>query len=186
MTRRRREAGWLLAAGLCVALPACAGPGPQGGAPLPRADFHAVCPFTMAAPSALAVRDAERWRGMLAASRTVPPPYEAGGTNFRREWIVVVALVRTSTPITEAALAASDAERFDEKTGTLTLRYDVRTRPLGPGEVGPTVVGEPCLVTWVASRKDVLQIVARTTDGRYLGGTRVAEKPKKKPVLPVS
>jgi len=155
--------------------------GKSGDAPAtPRADFHAVCPFTVASPAVFAVRDAKRWQSVLAAARSTPPPYEAGATNFKRESIVVVVLPYTATPITQAALDAKRPERYDESTGTLTLWYDVRMQPLKPGEVGTTVIGEPCLVTWVAARSELQQIIARTSDGKYIAGTRVGEKTKKK------
>jgi len=165
----------------CVAAtPPQVSAGEKTAADLPRADFHAVCPFSVAAPAVVAVPDARRWQNMLAASRTVPPPYEASATNFRRESIVVVVLPYTATPITHAALYPKRPERFDAKTGTLTLWFDVRMEPVKPGEAATTVVGEPCLVTWVAAHPDLEQIIARTSDGRYIAGTRVAEKSKKK------
>ena len=176
-----RIAAWVTAAVFCtVAGSAFASPGKKAAPALPRADFHAVCPFTVAAPSVLAVLDAKRWNTVLGAARTVPPPYEGNATNFRRESVIVVVLPHTSTPITEAALNPKRPERYDQKTGTLTLWYDVRLRPPGQGEVTTQVVGEPCLVTWVTARTDLQQIVARTSDGRYIAGTRLAEKPKKK------
>src|SRR5215467_10424629 len=72
---------------------------------LPRADFHASCPFTIAAPAVLAVLDAKRWQGMLAASRVNPPPYEASATNFKRESVIIVALPYIATPVEKAALS---------------------------------------------------------------------------------
>jgi hypothetical protein len=149
-------------------------------APAARADFHAICPFTMASPTVIAVLDARRWQSMLNAARTVPPPYEASATNFRRESIIVVALPYTSTPITQASLNPKRPERFDPKTGTLTLWYDIEQHPVKPGEAATTVVGEPCLVTWVPARSDLQQIVTRTSDGRYIAGTRLTDKTKKK------
>ena len=149
---------------------------------LPRADFHASCPFTIAAPAVLAVPDAKRWQGMLAASRTSPAPYEANATNFKREFVIIVALPYTATPIAQAGLSARQAERYDETTGTLTLWYDVKYQPLQPGDT--TVAGQPCLVTWVTTRPDLQQIVARLSDGKYIAGTRVGDKSKKKPDIP--
>jgi hypothetical protein len=183
--RRRALAGAVAALCCAAAAPALAEQAKKDGSAVPRADFHAVCPFTVASPSVFAVLDAKRWQNVLAAARTVPPPYEAGGTDFKRESIVVVVLPYTSTPITQAALNAKSPERFDAKTGTLSLYYDVKMEPVKPGEVATTVIGEPCLITWVARRSDVLQIIARTTDGRYIAGTRLGEKPKKKAPAPV-
>jgi len=145
-----------------------------------RADFHAVCPFSVASPAVFAVLDARRWQNLLGAARTVPPPYEAGATNFKRESIVVVVLPYTATPVTQAGLSPKRPERFDAKTGTLTLWYDVHMEPVKQGEAATMVVGEPCLVTWVPAHADLEQIIARTSDGRYIAGTRVAEKSKKK------
>jgi hypothetical protein len=183
---RRRVLTGAVAA-LCWAASASAADaqGKKESSPVPRADFQAVCPFTVASPSVFAVLDAKRWQNVLAAARTVPPPYEASGTDFRRESIVVVVLPYTSTPITQAALNAKSPERFDAKTGTLTLYYDVKMEPVKPGEAATTMIGEPCLITWVARRSDLLQIIARTTDGRYIAGTRLGQKPKKKAPTPV-
>jgi hypothetical protein len=154
----------------------CLAAAPALQAALPRADFHAICPFAAAGPSVFAVLDSKRWQKVLSAARTVPPPYEAGATNFRRESIVVVALRHTSTPITQAALSAKRPERFDPESGTLTLWYNVEQTPVKEGEVATTVVGEPCLITWVARRSDLRRIVARTSDGRYIAGTRISDK----------
>jgi len=151
---------------------------------LPHADFHAVCPFTIAAPAVLAVLDGKRWQSMLAASRATPPPYEANATNFKRESVIIVALPYTATPITQAALNTKQGERYDATTGTLTLWYDVQSQPLKPGDAGAAVVGQPCLVTWVTARSDLQQIVARMSDGKYIAGTRVGDKSKKKPDVP--
>jgi hypothetical protein len=147
----------------------------------PRADFHAVCPFTVAAPAVLAVRDARRWQSVLGAARSAQPPYEAAATNFKQESIVIVVLPYSTTPVAEAALNAHRPERFDEDTGTLTLWYDVKYQELKPGEMAAPRSGEPCLVTWVAAHSDLQQIIARTSEGRYIAGTRTGEKPKKKP-----
>ena len=148
----------------------------------PRADFHAVCPFTIASPAVLAVLDARRWQSVLGATRSAQPPYEAGATNFKRESIVIVVLPYSTTPIAEAALNANRPERFEAETGTLTLWYDVKYQQAKPGDTATPPTGEPCLVTWVTARSDLQQIIARTTEGRYIAGTRTAEKPKKKPV----
>jgi hypothetical protein len=166
--------------GLC-----CLAAAPALQAALPRADFHAVCPFTVDAPSVFAVLDGNRWQKVLSAARTVPPPYEAAATNFRRESIVVVAMRHTSTPITQAALRTKRPERFDPESGTLTLWYNVQETPVKEGEVGTTVIGEPCLVTWVARRGDLRRIVARTSDGRYIAATGISEQRKKTPVRKV-
>ena len=145
---------------------------------LPRADFHPICPFSAAVPppSVLAVLDGKRWQSVLSAARTVPPPYEAGGTDFRRESIVVVFLPHTATPITQAALNAKRPQRFDPATGTLTIWYDVQQTPVRQGEMATTVVGEPCLVTWVVRRSGLRQIVARSSDGRRIASTQVGNK----------
>jgi len=105
----------------------------------------------------------------------------AGATNFRRESIVVVALRHTSTPITQAALSAKRPERFDPASGTLTLWYDVQQTPVKEGEAAATVIGEPCLITWVAHRSDLRRIVARTSDGGYIAGTRISQQRKNGP-----
>jgi len=78
-------------------------------------------------------------------------------------------------------LNASRPERFDADTGTLTLWYDVKYQEPKSGETPTPPSGEPCLVTWVVAHSDLLQIIARTNDGRYIAGTRTGEKPKKKP-----
>jgi hypothetical protein len=142
----------------------------------PRADFHAICPFTLAAPSVFAVLDGKRWEKALSAARTVPPPYEVGATDFRRESIVVVSLRHTATPITQAALNVKRPERFDPASGTLTLWYDVQQTPVKEGEAATTVIGEPCLITWVARRSGLRRVVARTSDGKYIAGTRIGAK----------
>ena len=167
---------------LCAVTAVCCLAAAPAFAVLPRADFHAICPFTAVPPSVFAVLDGKRWRSVLSAARTVPPPYEAGATDFRRELIVVVVLPHTSTPITQAALNAKRPQRFDPASGTLQLWYDVQQTPVRQGEVATTVVGEPCLVTWVAHRSGLRQIVARTTDGRRIASTQVGGKiPKKGP-----
>jgi hypothetical protein len=169
-----------------VGLPAfCAG-GPAlaqaaKAKPLPRADFFAACPFTVAPPSVVVVLDAARWRNVLAASRVSPPPYEASGTDFKRESIFIVALPHTPAAATQAALSAKKPERFDAKTGTLTIYYDVSSKPTPPGEFDASAIGQPCLVSWTAARKDLQQVVTRLADGRYIAGARTAEKPQKKP-----
>jgi hypothetical protein len=172
-----------VAAACCLAtVPAFASPDKkQVALPLPRAEFHAICPFTLTAPSVLAVLDGKRWVKLLSAARTVPPPHEAGATNFRRESIVIVALRHTPTPITQAALSAKRPQRFDPESGTLTLWYEVQQTIVKEGEVATTVMGEPCLITWVARRNDLRRIVARTSDGRYIAGTRISEPRKKGP-----
>jgi hypothetical protein len=169
---RRLFSGTLAAACGLAAVAGYASPGKKHAA-LPRADFHAVCPFTLSAPSVFAVLDGKRWQKMLSAARSVPPPYEAGATNFRRESIVVVVLRHTATPITQGALNTKRPQRFDPASGTLTLWYDVQQTPVKEGEAATTVIGEPCLVTWVAQRSDLRKIVARSSDGRYIAGTRV-------------
>lgn len=168
----------LLAALLVASLEA--GAQPATPRPLPRADFFTACPFTVAPPSVVAVLDAARWRNVVAAARVSPPPYEAGATDFRRESIFIVALPHGPLSLTEAALSTSRPEKFDAKTGTLTIWYDVSSKPVRPGEVPESSIGQPCLVTWTAARKDLLQVITRTTDGRYIAGTRTAEKPKPK------
>ncbi|HUL64839.1 MAG TPA: hypothetical protein VLW55_09505 [Burkholderiaceae bacterium] len=169
-----------LAALVCICTVPAAVAAEMADAPaLPRADFHAACPFTIAAPAVLAVLDAKRWQSMLAASRVTPPPYEAKETNFKRESVIIVALPYIATPVAQAALSARQGERYDATTGTLTLWYDVQFQPLKPGDT--TVAGQPCLVTWVAARSDLQQIVARMSDGKYIAGTRVGDKSKKKP-----
>jgi hypothetical protein len=171
-----------LAALVCICtVPAVVAAEKTDAPALPRADFHPSCPFTIAAPAVLAVLDAKRWQSMLAASRVTPPPYEPNATNFKRESVIIVALPYTATPISQAALNAKQAERYDESTGTVTLWYDVKYEPLKPGD--KTVAGQPCLVTWIAVRTDVQQIVARMSDGKYISGTRVGDK-KKKPDAP--
>lgn len=146
---------------------------------LPRADFFDACPFTVAPPSVLAVLDATRWRNVVGASRRTPPPYDPAATDFRRESIFIVALTSASNSVTEAALSSRKPERYDEKSGTLTLFYDVTTRPASVDDMARGV-GQPCLVTWTAAHKDLQQVVTRTTDGRYIAGARTAEKTKKK------
>lgn len=172
-----------------VVLPAtlalvCAGALAQAnkGKPLPRADFFAACPFTVAPPSVVAVLDATRWRNVLGASRITPAPYEAAATDFRRESIFIVALPHTPTTATEASLSTKRPEKFDAKTGTLTMFYEVSTQQVRHEDVAKSSIGQPCLVTWTAARKDLVQVVTRlAADGRYVAGTRTApEKPKKK------
>src|SRR5215467_6986836 len=84
---------------------------------LPRADFFATCPFTVAPPSVVAVLTSAQWKSVLAASHVTPPPYEAAGTDFRREAILIVALPYASNAQTQAALSIKQPERFDPKTG---------------------------------------------------------------------
>ena len=164
-----------------LALLAAAAPAQNSkGKPLPRADFFEACPFTVAPPSVVAVLDATRWRNVVAASRATPAPYDASATDFKRESIFIVALPNTAATATEAALSSKKGERYDEKTGTLTLYYDVSARQGSAGDVAPASVGQPCLVTWTAARKDLQQVITRTTDGHYIAGTRTAEKAKKK------
>lgn len=178
MSQRAAAVAFALACAV-AAVPVAAAQEKNPARRLARAEFHAVCPFTVAAPSVTAVLDARRWNRMLAQARTVPPPYRAGGTNFKRESIFVVALPRTATPVTEAALHAKRPERFDADTGTLTFWYDVRFQAAKPGAGTTLVVGEPCLVTWTAARQDLQQVVARTKEGKYIAGTRTLE-PKKR------
>ena len=153
---------------------------PAQAQPLPRADFFPACPFTVAPPSVVAVLDAARWRSVLAASRVNPAPYEAAGTDFKRESIFIVALPYSSSPATDAALSTKHPERFDPKTGTLTMFYDVNTSPAQAGDAVMSAVGQPCLVTWTSARKELQQVVTRMADGRYIAGTRTVEKAKKK------
>jgi len=148
---------------------------------LPRADFFAACPFTVAPPSVVVVLDAARWRSVLGAARVTPAPYEAGDTDFKRETIFIVALPNSPAAATEAALSAKKPERFDAKTGTLTIYYEVNAKPTPPGELAASAIGQPCLVSWTAARKDLQQVVTRSADGRYIAGARTAEKPAKKP-----
>ncbi|HTT09842.1 MAG TPA: hypothetical protein VMG60_03045 [Burkholderiaceae bacterium] len=164
-----------------AAMPAAAPAADKETPATPRADFHPVCPFTIAAPAVLSVRDARRWQSVLGATRSATPPYEAGATNFKHESVVIVVLPYSTAPVAQAGLNASRPERFDADTGTLTLWYDVKYQEVKPGETVTPPAGEPCLVTWVAVRTDLQQIVARTSEGRYIAGTRTAEKPKKKP-----
>jgi hypothetical protein len=180
MHRLARTAAGSLAVAAVVLAPVDVAAQAAKANPLPRADFFAACPFTVAPPSVVAVRDAARWRNVVAASRISPPPYEAAATDFRRESIFIVALPHSPTSLTEAALSASRPEKFDEKTGTLTIWYDVTAKPIRPGDVPESSIGQPCLVTWTAARKDLLQVITRTSDGRYIAGTRTGEKPKKK------
>jgi len=154
--------------------------GKKTAADLPRADFHTVCPFSVAAPAVVAVLDARRGRNMLAASAHGAAPVRSKRHQLqaRVDRRRGPALHRDADH--HAALYPKRPERFDAKTGTLTLWFDVRMEPVKPGEAATTVVGEPCLVTWVAAHPDLEQIIARTSDGRYIAGTRVAEKSKKK------
>jgi hypothetical protein len=163
---------------------ACTGAFAQAskGKPLPRGDFFAACPFTVAPPSVVAVLDATRWRNVLAASRLSPAPYEAAATDFRRESIFIVTLPHMPMTATEISLSTKRPEKFDAATGTLTMFYEVSTKPVRPGDVAADSAGQPCVVTWTAARKDLVQVVTRlAADGRYIAGTRTApEKPKKK------
>jgi hypothetical protein len=176
-TRVFRRSG-LLAAALLACVNAVAQP--ARAKPLPRADFFPACPFTVAPPSVVAVLDAARWRNVVAAARTSPAPYEPGATDFKRESIFIVALPHAPTSVTEAALSTKRPEHFDAKSGTLTMWFDVSSQAIRPGDVAANSIGQPCLVTWTAARKDLQQIVTRTADGRYIGGARTAEKTKKK------
>jgi ATP sulfurylase len=160
---------------------ACAGAHAQAGKSkaLPRADFFDACPFTVAPPSVITVLDAKRWREVVGASRRSPPPYDPAATDFRHESIFIVALTSASNTLIEAALSTKKPERYDEQSGTLTLFYDVATKPASVNDMAAGV-GQPCLVTWTGARKGLLQVVTRTSDGRYIAGARTAEKPKKK------
>src|SRR5262249_10722315 len=106
--------------------------------------------------------------------------YDAAGTDFRRESIFIVALPYASNAQTQASLSSKQQERFDPKTGSLTIFYDVSA------EIGRETVGQPCLVTFTAARKDLQQVLARFSDGRFIAGTRTAEKVKKKGPVPVN
>jgi hypothetical protein len=173
------SARWTWMAGLAPLLVAAGTPAAAVTNPLPRADFFAACPFTVVPPSVVAVLTAGRWRSVLAASRIDPPPYEAAGTDFRHESIFIVALPVAPAPPSEAALSARQPEKFDEKTGTLTMFFDVGTGPARPGDAAGAAAGQPCLVAWTEVRKDLQQVIMRTGDGRYIGGARTAAKPKK-------
>jgi hypothetical protein len=174
----------LLSPGACLAVVlacAAAGASAQGdkGKGLPRADFFAACPFTMAPPSVVPVLDARRWRDVVGAARLSSPPYDPAATDFRRESIFIVALTAPSNAVVEAALSASKAPRYDEANSSLTLFYDVASRPASVDDMARGV-GQPCLVTWVAAQRGLQQVVIRTSDGRYIAGARTAEKSKKK------
>jgi hypothetical protein len=160
---------------------ACGAAAAQGakGRPLPRADFHPACPFTVAPPSVVAVLDAARWRKVLAAARSAPAPYDAAATDFRRESVFIVALPHMPATVSDASLSARRPEKFDAATGTLTMWFDVDAQPMRPGDVGANAIGQPCLVVWTEARKDLQQVVMRLADGRYIAGARTAEKPKK-------
>jgi len=148
--------------------------------PLPRADYFPTCPFTVASPSVVAVLTMAQWKSVLAASKVTPPPYDPATSDFRRESIFIVALPYASNAQTQAALSVRQPERFDPKTGTLTIFYDVSA------EAGRETVGQPCLVSFTAARKDLQQVITRFSDGHFIAGTRTAEKPKKKGPTPVS
>ncbi len=150
-----------------------------GGKALPHADFYDSCPFTVAAPSVVPVLDAKKWRDVVAASRRTPPPYDAAATDFRKESVFIVALATASNTLTQATLAAKKPERYEETTGTLTLFYDVTTKPASVNDMA-TGVGDPCLVTFTTARHGLQQVVTRAADGRYIAGARTAEKSKKK------
>jgi len=167
----RRALVFLLGAGAVVS---------AGAAPLPRSEFHAECPFLVAAPSVLGVFEARRWRDMIAAARE-PLHYEASATNFKRESIIVVTLPRSRMPIADASVSTNRPERFDPKTGTLTLWYDVKNDPSGETTANdPNGLGRrSCVVTWTEARAELQQVVARTSDGNYIAGARVAPRPKK-------
>jgi hypothetical protein len=167
-----------LLAALVVAAAGASAQAGKGGA-LPRADFFDACPFTVAPPSVVAVLNAKRWRDVVGAARGPAPPYDPAATDFRRESIFIVALTSPSNAVIEASLSSKKAERYDEKSGTLTLFYDVGSRPASVDDMARGV-GQPCLVTWTEARRDLQQVVTRTTDGRYIAGARTAEKAKKK------
>lgn len=158
--------GTLVAAQLAACAPAPV-PAPPANAPAAapvRADFHALCPLAVGHPSLTPVFDMARWNAVLAAARTSPPPYAAGATDFTRETVIVVALPRTPTPTTNAHLAPGAAV-FDAAAGRWTLGLVVERRTVGPGQVGVTVVGEPCLVAWLPARTGVREVVAREVSG---------------------
>ncbi len=153
--------------------------GTKGAKGLPRADFFDACPFTVAPPSVVVVLDAKRWRDVVGASRRQPLPYDPAGTDFRHESIFIVALTSPSNAVVEASLSSKKPERYDEKSGTLTLFYDVTSRAASVDDMAKGV-GQPCLVTWTAAHRGLQQVVTRTTDGRYIAGARTADKSKKK------
>ncbi len=146
---------------------------------LPHADFFDNCPFTVAPPSVVAVLDAKRWRDVVAASSRTPPPYDAAATDFRKESVFIVALTSASNTLIEAGLSPKKPERYDEKTGTLTLFYDVTSKPASVTDMAAGV-GQPCLVTFTTARSGLQQVVTRTTDGRYIAGARTDKSKKKK------
>lgn len=173
----------ILAAGLLAAAPSGAqttGATKKAQA-LPRSDFYPDCPFLVAAPSVLAVFNVRRWRDMLAAARE-PLPHEAAATNFRRESIIIVTLPRSPNPVADATLSGRRTERFEPKTGTLTLWFDVRNEPVGQGGNADsgTLGRRSCVIAWTEARPDLEQVIARTGDGTYIAGARVAPRPKKK------
>lgn len=169
----------ILALGLAGAVTVAGTASAQGAKNLPRADFFDNCPFTVAAPSVVAVLDAKKWRDVVAASRRTPAPYEAAATDFRKESVFIVALANASNTLTQAALAAKKPERYDDASGTLTLFYDVTTKPASVNDMA-TGVGDPCLVTFTTARHGLQQVVTRAVDGRYIAGARTADKSKKK------
>lgn len=130
-------------------------------------DIHNHCPLAVNHPSVLLVRSREVWASMMAKARTVPPPYDAAGTDFGRFSVLVVALPTTPAPTTVVAMPA---ERAVVLSGSRRLEVRVKVSELEtpPGTLLPTVVGSPCLVAWLQAVGDVEHIVARTTEGKLL------------------
>lgn len=177
--KRLRVRPYLLLAASLLASSAALAQGKAAQA-LPRGDFFAACPFTVVPPAVVVVLDAARWRSVLAAARVSPAPYEAAATDFRRASVFIVALPYSPTSATDASLSSRKPERYDQKTGTLTMFFDVNTTPARAGDIAMNAVGQPCVVTFTAARKDLQQVVMRTADGRYIAGARTSEKPRKK------
>jgi hypothetical protein len=111
--------------------------------------FFSQCPLAVAQPSVTLVTTTAAWQQMLATARTSPPPFDAAATAFDTQSVLIVATASTATPRTQLAVK-NNAVTLSSPAQRLRVKVDVSTTAAQPAEMGVAVVGEPCLVLWLA------------------------------------
>jgi hypothetical protein len=125
--------------------------------------FFPQCPLAVAQPSITLVSSAAAWQQMLSVARSSPPPFVAAATSFDKQSVLVAATPTTSSPIVQLGVK-NNTVRLNMAEQVLRVDLDVTSKPPPPGEMGVTVVGEPCLVMWTARLPSVKTLLL--VDGR--------------------
>jgi hypothetical protein len=135
--------------------------------------FFPNCPLAVAQPSVTLVSTAAAWQQMLGAARTSPPPFVASATSFDKHSVLVVASASTPAPRTQL-LVQSNAVTLNTAAQGLRVDVQVSLATAQATEMGAAVMGEPCLVMWLARVPPVKTVQAYdATTGALIAQTRL-------------